>query len=345
MLQTAKTYRLSGNFPESQRGTDPSATILKIPRTVLSGVNVMSIPSSLVSHSISPARIARVDAQGWPVVSLCGVEITLTHALGALARIISRPRCPDLPPLAVVSANLDHLYHFGTGSRFHGVTQASTQRGDLEWLTLLDGAPLVTKAARLTGMEWPRLAGSDLTLPIIAAAAATNLRVGFLGGAPETADALRSILSQRFPELQVAGLWCPERDDLATTERSLALADAVREAGADLLFVGLGKPRQELWIAQYGPATGSRVMLAFGAAGDFIAGKVRRAPEWMIRAHAEWAFRLSQEPRRLAGRYLVRGPFDYLHLRSDHGTASAPTPTQIERWSRCAQSALSTTNG
>lgn len=79
--------------------------------------------------------------------------------------------------------------------------------------------------------------------------------------------------------------------------------------------MGLGKPRQELWIARHGAATGARVLLAFGAVLDFQAGRVPRSPEWIARSGLEWAWRLGREPRRLAARYLVDGPPAYRELR------------------------------
>ena len=96
---------------------------------------------------------------------------------------------------------------------------------------------------------------------------------------------------------------------------SAELAATIRRAGVDVLVVGLGKPRQERWIDTWGAATGARVLLPFGASLDFMAGAVDRAPEIWQRAGLEWLFRLRQEPRRLARRYLIQGPGSYLRLR------------------------------
>ena len=93
------------------------------------------------------------------------------------------------------------------------------------------------------------------------------------------------------------------------------VAAEVAAAGVDVLVVGLGKPRQELWIDRHGAATGARVLLAFGAAADFLAGSVRRAPKFMQDNGIEWLYRLGVEPRRLARRYLVQGPPALLALR------------------------------
>jgi exopolysaccharide biosynthesis WecB/TagA/CpsF family protein len=113
-------------------------------------------------------------------------------------------------------------------------------------------------------------------------------------------------------------MWSPDRSVLSDDAASLDLAADIAEAAPQILFVGLGKPRQERWIARYGPLTGAAVLLAFGAVVDFLAGAAQRAPE-AVRDHGwEWAWRLAHEPRRLARRYLLDGPpaYDVLARRS-----------------------------
>ena len=206
------------------------------------------------------------------------------------------------------SANLDHIHHFGTGGRWHGVLEQSEASGRVRWLTLLDGAPVVAHAHRMAGRQWPRLAGSDLIGPLLDAAAVAGLRVGFLGGTKENQDLLRAALSTHRPDLRVSGCWAPRREVLASAYESRRLAGEIRVAGVDLLVVGLGKPRQELWIAEYGHLTGAGALLAFGAVIDFLAERVSRAPAWLSAHGLEWSYRLALEPRRLSRRYLLHGP-------------------------------------
>ncbi|MFQ4147839.1 WecB/TagA/CpsF family glycosyltransferase [Arthrobacter sp. LAPM80] len=238
-------------------------------------------------------------------------------------------------PLCVVSINLDHIHHFGTAGRWYGTLELA---GPAEFLNLIDGAPIAAQARRSTGQRWPRLAGSDLIEPILDKAAEYGSRVGFLGGSPETQRALKERLEQERPDLIISGWWCPERSELAEIERSRAIVEDIRAAETDVLIVGLGKPRQELWMAEHADLTGAKVLLGFGASVDFLAGKVARSPRWASNSGLEWAWRLSREPRRLSRRYLVDGPPSYLALRA--GTAHAkPIETYQRRVHRVLQTA------
>lgn len=180
---------------------------------------------------------------------------------------------------------------------------------------LADGAPIVARARVRTRQNWPRITGADLLPLVLEQTTRTGQRVGFLGGLPQMHDRLRAVLDERYPGLEIAGWWAPDRLDLTDPGRSEALARDIAAAGADVLVVGLGKPLQELWIAEHGVSTGAAVLLAFGASADFLAGAAARAPEWMQRCGLEWSYRLGREPRRMARRYLVQGPASILRLR------------------------------
>jgi exopolysaccharide biosynthesis WecB/TagA/CpsF family protein len=234
----------------------------------------------------------------------------------ALERILARVTDGHgLPPLGVASVNLDHLHHFGTGGRWAGTLHADPASA-VDWLYLLDGAPLVSQSQRITGHRWPRLAGSDLASPLLARAEQLGLRVGFLGGSEANQRLLSQKIANEHPDLQLAGMWSPGREELASVRDSERIASEIAAAGTQILYVGLGKPRQELWIDRYAQATGAAVLLAFGAAVDFLAGRVQRAPDWFCEHGLEWGYRLALEPKRLAGRYLVDGPPAYLKLRT-----------------------------
>lgn len=283
-------------------------------------------------------------------VNLADVVVDLVDEGGAVRRIIDRSQATRAPngdgpaPLSVVSANLDHIAQFGWGGRWHqtlgdslrpsfqavaGTDGEAAGTATMEWLILLDGAPLVAQANRLTGHRWPRLAGSDLIGPVLDAAEASGASVGFLGGSFIIQRLLSRQLTKTRPQLKFAGLWSPSRETLADDAKSRDLAQAIRDAGVQILVVGLGKPRQELWMAKYGNATGAHVLLAFGAVVDFLAGAIQRSPEWASDHGLEWAWRLALEPRRLARRYLVDDPPSLLQLRRNSSLVpphSTPSP-------------------
>jgi exopolysaccharide biosynthesis WecB/TagA/CpsF family protein len=258
----------------------------------------------------------------------------------ALDSIVERAINGGSVPLGVVSANLDHVKHFGHGSRW---AEALERQSGIEWLTLLDGAPLVAHARKITQRPWPRLAGSDLIWPVLDAAEAKGLRVGFVGGTPDVHALVREKFTIAHPNLNVAGWWAPERPSLADPVSSQNLADEISDSRTDILIVCLGKPRQELWISEFGHSTGAKVLLAFGAAVDFLAGRVPRAPTVVRNLGMEWAWRLGLEPRRLANRYLVDGPEAYLKLRQRSGPGR--TRTVVETPGSVRQRRMQTVQG
>ena len=256
-------------------------------------------------------------------ITLGGVSVDLMERDAAIETIAARSRDTDAAPLGVVSINLDHIHHFGPAGRWR--RSLDTDRGRaVEWLDLIDGAPLAAQARRVTGRAWPRLAGSDLAGPILDNAARDGVSVGFLGGDATTHDTLRATFATERPDLVVSGFWAPSRAELSDPERAAEIAAEIGSAGTDILVVGLGKPRQELWIAEHAAASGARVLLAFGAVVDFLAERIERSPEWVASAGLEWAWRLSREPRRLANRYLVAGPPAYATVRRVSGAEVAP---------------------
>jgi N-acetylglucosaminyldiphosphoundecaprenol N-acetyl-beta-D-mannosaminyltransferase len=173
-------------------------------------------------------------------------------------------------------------------------------------LVLADGAPVVI-ASRLLGRALPeRVAGSDLAPALFKSAArgSTPLKVFLLGAAPGVAERAAANIAERWGNIEIVGTLSPpmgfEKDE-AENERILAAVAAVKP---DLLVLGLGAPKQELWIHAHANRLEAKVALCIGATIDFLAGEKRRAPRWMRRVGLEWFHRLSSEPGRLAKRYL-----------------------------------------
>jgi N-acetylglucosaminyldiphosphoundecaprenol N-acetyl-beta-D-mannosaminyltransferase len=172
-------------------------------------------------------------------------------------------------------------------------------------LTVADGMPLLW-AARLRGTPLPeRVTGASLIFSISAAAARHGQSVYLLGGEPGVPERAAEQLIRRYPGLRVAGTDAPPFGFDATEQGVAQLRDRLAEAGPDVVFVGLGCPKQERLITRLAPALPTAWFIACGAAIPFAAGALQRAPHWMQRAGLEWAYRLASEPRRLMRRYLV----------------------------------------
>lgn len=169
-----------------------------------------------------------------------------------------------------------------------------------------DGMPLVW-ASRLLARPLPeRVNGADLALRLMERAARAGYRVFFLGGDPGIPALAARRLQQRLPGLKVVGTLSPLfgfDSRAAEVERTVR---AVRAAAPDVVLVGLGAPKQELWLRQHLSEAGVPVGIAVGGTFNFWSGRIRRAPVVFQRAGLEWLWRLAQEPRRLWKRYLVR---------------------------------------
>jgi N-acetylglucosaminyldiphosphoundecaprenol N-acetyl-beta-D-mannosaminyltransferase len=169
-----------------------------------------------------------------------------------------------------------------------------------------DGMPLVWALRKKGFTNQTRVYGPDLMMSVLGAAEKASIAVGLLGGKPAVLNDLVTRLKAKFPALQIAFAVSPPFRALDPNEDA-QIVSSFNQSGARILFVGLGCPRQEMWMAEHAGKVRA-VMLGVGAAFDFHAGKVRQAPSWMQNVGLEWAFRLSQEPRRLWRRYLYHNP-------------------------------------
>jgi N-acetylglucosaminyldiphosphoundecaprenol N-acetyl-beta-D-mannosaminyltransferase len=179
-------------------------------------------------------------------------------------------------------------------------------------LTVPDGMPLVWLGRR----AYPavgRVYGPDLMLALSRAAARAGYACFYYGGIPGVAEALAAEMEHRFPGLRTVGAYAPPFRDLDAAETEAVIA-RINDAGPDIVWVGLGCPKQERWMATFRPRLRAPVLIGVGAAFDFHTGRAAQAPPWMQRAGLEWLFRLCHEPRRLWHRYLVYNPLFLVHL-------------------------------
>jgi N-acetylglucosaminyldiphosphoundecaprenol N-acetyl-beta-D-mannosaminyltransferase len=185
-----------------------------------------------------------------------------------------------------------------------------------------DGMPLVWLLWWYGHRTADRVYGPDLMAAVFERGVRRGWRHFLYGARPETLDRLHSKLLARFPGSSIVGRYSPPFGPISEEEDEKIVA-AIRESGADIVWVGLSTPKQELWMASHSSRLPAKVLIGVGAAFDFHAGTVRQAPRFIQRSGLEWAFRLSTEPRRLWRRYLGNIPIfiwgvmlQIIHLRA-----------------------------
>lgn len=232
-------------------------------------------------------------------------EVRSVDVLGCLVHAVTAKELTDLVERAVDSRessiianhNLHSLYLFQRDARLREFfTKASWIHADgmgIVLLARLSGAD-VDRSIRITYVDW---------LPLLMARAVKNdWRVFFLGSKPGVADKGTAILRERFPGLSIAaahGYFDPSGHE------NEVILDKIRTFSPNLIFVGMGMPRQERWIVDNLPHLGPAVFLPSGASIDYVAGAIPTPPRWAGRSGLEWLYRLVAEPRRLWKRYLV----------------------------------------
>jgi N-acetylglucosaminyldiphosphoundecaprenol N-acetyl-beta-D-mannosaminyltransferase len=173
-------------------------------------------------------------------------------------------------------------------------------------LIIPDGVPLVWMMRHLGTRDQTRVYGPTLTLEVAKAAAMEGIPIGLLGGTQEVLDRLAANLIDRFPGIKISYRYSPPFRPLSPEEDE-QVVQTVNASGTRILFIGLGSPKQDRWMADHSGRI-QAVMLGVGASFDFIAGTKRQAPRWMQNNGLEWLFRLSQEPGRLWRRYFYHNP-------------------------------------
>lgn len=228
---------------------------------------------------------------------ILGMRVDATDYAGAMARITSLAHNREGGYVCVATV------HMVMEAFDNATLRAQINAADL---VTSDGMPLVW-GLRALGLDYAtRVYGPTLTPLLCHEAARQGLRVGFIGGSSETLQSLVTTLEREIPALEIAFQHAPPFRPLRA-EEDQALVESIRDAEVDVLFVGLGCPKQERFMAEHRESL-SCVCVGVGAAFDFIAGNKLQAPAWLQRAGLEWLFRLFTEPRRLWRRYLYHNP-------------------------------------
>jgi N-acetylglucosaminyldiphosphoundecaprenol N-acetyl-beta-D-mannosaminyltransferase len=238
-------------------------------------------------------------------MNLLGTRVSVTNMSDAVARIADRLRS-DWPGHYICVADV----HCIMQSFRRPEVRAAYNSAEM---CVPDGMPL-TWVGRLRGhSEMDRVYGPDLMLRLLEVSAEEGFTNFFCGGAEGVAEELAQIMTERFPGLSIVGTYCPPFRELLESDRD-ELIHAVNSAQPDILWVGLGAPKQDLFMREYHGVLEAKMMIGVGAAFDFHTGRVPQAPRWMMRSGLEWLFRLVVEPRRLGPRYLRNNPLFLWHV-------------------------------
>ncbi len=247
-------------------------------------------------------------------INVLGVGISAINMDLALRAIESWIDAADLNYVCVTPAHsIMDAYHdpdFRTVVNSSGLTTPDGM--SIVWLMKLRGHGHVD-----------RVNGSDLMLKACQFGSPHNWRHYFYGGEEGVAETLVARLIAYHPELQVAGTYTPPFRPL-TLEEDEEIINTINETEADVVWVGLGAPKQERWMAEHLGKIGAPVMIGVGAAFDFLSGKKPQAPRWIQRSGFEWLFRLATEPKRLWPRYRQYPLFVWLVLLQLLGVKEFP---------------------
>jgi N-acetylglucosaminyldiphosphoundecaprenol N-acetyl-beta-D-mannosaminyltransferase len=207
-----------------------------------------------------------------------------------------------------LSCGHSHVVHFCAAHPTVEARRDETYRDLLNKgaLNVPDGMP-VAWAARMFGAETERLAGTDGMHLAAMWGLERGLRHYLYGGTPETLERLQRQLEDAYPGILIVGAESPPFRPISTEERAASVR-RMQEDGAQAVWVGLGAPKQDIVASELRAMRAAPIILCVGAAFDFVAGDLKRAPTWMRRSGLEWAHRLAMDPRRLWKRYLIGNP-------------------------------------
>jgi N-acetylglucosaminyldiphosphoundecaprenol N-acetyl-beta-D-mannosaminyltransferase len=243
----------------------------------------------------SPAR-GGISSAGIPIFDVLGIPVVAT-SLETVAATVHR-WAADSSGRMIFARDTPSAVLAAEDAAFHALHHQAA-------MVLPDGMPLVW-VGRSRGFPAERVCGPDLMDRMMQETARTGLRHFLLGGKSGIAERLKGRFEQRYPGVAIAGIRTPPFGEIDETEIAATVED-IERSGADVVWVGISSPRQE-WLMSRLIDRSSCTFIGVGAAFDFHAGAVRRAPRWMQRIGLEWLHRLKSEPRRLWRRYLVLAP-------------------------------------
>lgn len=220
-------------------------------------------------------------------------NLTMEEALQAIRSLIK-----DKKGAYVVTPNVDHIVQLETNKKLQEAYANAS-------LILTDGKPLLW-ISRWYGIPIKeKISGSDLFPLLCKMAALDGYKMFFLGAAEGVAKKAAEKLVQQFTNLQIVGTYSPPFGFENNEREILKVKRMIKEKKPDILIVGLGCPKQEIFMYHHCMDTGVPVSFGLGASFDFEAGNIKRAPKWMANHGFEWLFRITQDPKRMVKRYLI----------------------------------------
>lgn len=220
-------------------------------------------------------------------------NLTMQEALEEIDRLIKEKKSAY-----VVTPNVDHIVQLETNKELQNVYANAS-------LILTDGKPLLWIAKWYGTPIKEKISGSDLFPLLCKMAAEKGYRMFFLGAAEGVAAKAAENLKKKFNGLQVVGTYSPPFGFEKDYNEMEKIKELIKDAKPEILVVGLGCPKQERFMYHHSKEIGVSVSLGLGASFDFEAGNIKRAPKWMADHGLEWLFRITQDPKRMAKRYLV----------------------------------------
>ncbi len=230
-------------------------------------------------------------------VNICGVAIDKYTFDEAVEIIIDHALSCETPKY-VVTPNAQHIVALQKDAHFRKIYQNA-------FLVVPDGVSLLWAAKLLKTPLNGRVNGTDLFERLCAVAAERKLKIFLLGGRPGAADSAAQVLRDRHPDLDIVGTYCPPYGFESDTVELAKINTIIKAAAPNILFVGLGAPKQEYWIYANHQEIGTPISIGIGVSFELVSGMVARAPKLMQKAGLEWFFRLLVEPRRLWKRYFA----------------------------------------
>ena len=236
----------------------------------------------------------QVDKSTIPVVDILGVHIAAINMPWLVD--FTREHVHELSGDYICVSNVHTTVTSGEDATYRNI-----QNGGI--MAIPDGGPLSSVGRKRGALNMERTTGPSYMGEIMKISAEHGYSHYFYGSTQETLDKLRVNLMRDYPGIQIAGMYSPPFRPLSD-EEDLKIVEEINAAEPDFIWVGLGAPKQEKWMANHqGRVKG--LMVGVGAAFDYYAENIKRAPEWMQKANLEWLYRLLQDPKRLFKRYLV----------------------------------------